>query len=547
MVRDSGTGLVGPDPVPSWLSRPGDRLARGLTAFGLGRWARPAAVVLSVLLLLSEGSFATQRHVFLPLTGYVLVTAFLRRDRYVRSGDLLASVALIVVTGPDIVGYLPFLLMTVAGPATIGGSAAGLAAGITLTVVLLVRLLATGELEIAGILPLTVLLPVAGLMTAAAAQLLEDRTVRDRLVLQQANRLLNSLQRLADELPGGLDIATVGAAIVAELRNIRGAVAGAVLVEERGLLRPMASTGLAHGAIRSMPSQDMRPLLTRSSFLAADRHLPDPLRIACAVHPYWRALGLGEARGAGGVLLVGFDRLDRARDARGALHRLAEDGGLALDNARLFDGTQVRAADAARRRVAGELHDGAAQSLAHLRMELELMARTGTTDPAELSRLARVADGALEQLRVTIAGLRATASSDLGSLLEQHVEDLRSARGPVLELRRHGVPLLDPGRADEVLGVAQEALSNALRHARASHIEVTLSTEADRLELSVTDDGVGLDQESEQAGGGVGLSSMRERAARLGGELRLSPGVTGGTTVVLSLPIDPVLPDRSPR
>ncbi len=324
------------------------------------------------------------------------------------------------------------------------------------------------------------------------------------------------------------------------------AAAGAVLVEEHGLLRAMASTGLAHGTLRPLPGQDVRPLLARSSVLAPDRHLPEPLRLACAAHPHWRALRLGNTGDAGGVLLVGFDRLDLARDARGALQRLAEDGGLALDNARLFDGTQVRAADAARRRIAGELHDGAAQSLAHLRMELELMARTETADPAELSRLARVAEGALEQLRVTIAGLRATASSDLGSLLEQHLEDLRSTRGPVLELRRDGVPLLDPARADEVLRVAQEALSNALRHARASHIEVSLSTDADRLELSVADDGVGLDQHSDQTGGGVGLSSMRERAARLGGALQVSPGVTGGTRVLLSLPIDPVLPDRSP-
>lgn len=175
------------------------------------------------------------------------------------------------------------------------------------------------------------------------------------------------------------------------------------------------------------------------------------------------------------------------------------------------------------------------------------MARTEAAEPEELGRLARVAGSALDQLRVTIAGLRETASSDLGSLLEQHLEDLRGAHGPVVELRRDGgVPLLDPGRADEVLRVAQEALSNALRHARASHIDVSLRTDADRLELSITDDGVGLEGPSGHPGGGVGLSSMRERAARLGGELRIAPGATGGTAVLLSLPIDPVLPDRSP-
>ncbi|MEX2550226.1 MAG: hypothetical protein WD638_08355 [Nitriliruptoraceae bacterium] len=344
MVRDSDTGLVRPGPAPSWLSRPGDRLARALAAFGLGRWARPGAVLLSVLLLLSERSVTDQGPVVLPLAGYVLATSLVRRDRYLRSADLLVSVALIVVTGPEIVVYLPFLLVTVAGPATRGGSAAGLAAGVTLTIVLIVRLLATGDLSIAGILPLTVLLPVAGLMTAAAAQLLDDRTVRDRLLLQQANRLLNSLQQLADDLPGGLDIATVSAAIVAELRNIPGAAAGAVLAEEHGLLRPAASTGLAHGALLPISTEEVRPQLTRARVLTPDRNLPSQLRVACGSHPHWRVLPLGLSEAPGGVLLVGFDRPDQARAARGALQRLAEDGGLALDNARLFDGTQVRAA-----------------------------------------------------------------------------------------------------------------------------------------------------------------------------------------------------------
>jgi len=531
-----------------WLQRPGDRLAEALSAVGLERWARLAATLLSTVLLLLAGRFEARVVLVLLLLLYVVVTGLLRRGRYVRAADLAVAAILAAFAGPDVVAFLPFLLVAVAGTATIGGAIAGLAAGGTLAIVLVAGALAFTDvqsLQTEGVLAVALLLPMTGLVAASAGQLVTDPTVRDRLVLQQANRLLSSLSALADELPGGLDASTVSAAIVAEVQRLPGLRAGAVLLREGELFRSDATTGLPRGAPAGLHADEVEPLLHRRRILRAERDLPEVLVAANGAAPYWRALPLGVSRPPRAVLLAGFDEADAARAARTRLQVLAQDGGLALDNARLFDHTQLRAADAARRRIAAELHDGVAQSLAHLKLELGLLGRSEGVAQEELQRLSRVADTALVELRDTIAGLRAPSGSDVAALLGRHLEDLRSARGPRLTLTVHEQVLIDPDRADEALRVAQEAVSNALRHARASAIDLMLDATEGAVVLTIADDGSGLQPTSEQAGGGVGLRSMRERADRLGGTLAIGTSVHGGTLVCLTFPAEPLLPTGS--
>lgn len=536
--------------APAWLQRPGDRLARALSAVGLERWARLAATLFSILLLVVDDRFVARAELVLGLTTYVVLTAFLRRGRYLRGADLLVAAALAAIAGPDVGAFLPFLLVAVAGTATVGGALAGLAAGGTLAAMLVVGsafFTESTSLQDGALLPLALALPMTGILAASAGQLVTDPTVRERLQMQQVNRLLQALSELAESIPGGLDTSTVSAAILAELREIPGLRASAVLLRDGDLARIDASSGLPHGAPLRVRMADLQGLLHRRRVLRGDRDLPDALATACGHAPYWRLLPLGGARPAEAALLAGFGTLESARSARTTLRAVAQDGGLALDNARLFDRTQLRAADAARRRIASELHDGVAQSLAHLKLELGLLGRGEPAGPEELVRLSRVADSALTDLRETIAGLRAPAASDLGMLLARHVEDLRSERGPRITLTVEDRVLLDPERADEALRVSQEALSNALRHAAATRIELWLSIEAGAVTLRITDDGVGVDGNgpSAHAGGGVGLDSMRERAERLGGQLRFGVGASGGMEVDLSFPAVPTLPTRS--
>jgi signal transduction histidine kinase len=547
-VRDPEEGLIRRPPPSSLLARTGDRLAWYTSAVGLERWARLAAVA-AVPLLLRAGSFDRIAPLFAALAAYVLLTALFPRDYRIRAADLLVSAGLIVLTGGQVVPFLLFLIVTVAGPASAGGVRAGVAAGGTLSFVLLGTLAWSGELPelgLGGALPAVLLLPLAGVTTAAAAQVHADRVAHDRLLLQEANRLLSSLRDLADELPGGLDRTTVSAAILAEIRTIDGVGAAIVYVEDRGLLQPVAASRFQPGSIPTLRVDELRAVASMGEaprFLTP-RGLPSPLLPLVRDHRHWAALGVGDVDSLLGVLLIGFDDLEHARQGRPRLASIASDGALALENARLFDGTQLRAADAARRRIAGDLHDGVAQSLAHIRMELELLARSsGEPGGGDAGRLARIAGSALEDLRATIGGLRRPLGGDLAVMIDRHLAEVRSPSGPDLSLAVSGRVELDPERTDDVLRIVQEAVSNALRHARAAEVTVSLKAAAGELTLSVEDDGIGPGGRSIRPGHGVGLRSMQERADRLGGELEVQQKQGGGTLVLLRCP----LRDQSPR
>jgi signal transduction histidine kinase len=542
-VRDPEEGLTGHPPVPGTYARIGDRIASYILAMGMERWARLGAVAVVPLFLPRD-----QVGPFLPLFGvlatYVLLTALARRDHLIRAADLLVAAILIAVTGGQVVPFLLFLIVTVAGPASAGGVRAGLAAGSTLSVVLLATLTWTGELPelgLGGALPAALLLPLAGVTTASAAQVLEDRGAQDRLVLEEANRLLSSLRAIADDIPGGLDVSTVSAAVLAEVRTVEGAEAAIVYTEVHGVLQPTASSGVSPGAIPTLRVDELRAVATPPGEpvrILTPRNLPAPLLDLARGRRHWAALAVGRDGNLVGVLLLAFDDLELARRARSRLGSIAADAALALENARLFDGTRLRAADAARRRIAGDLHDGVAQSLAHVRMELELLAMASDEpDGGEIGRLSRVAGSALEDLRATIGGLRRPLRGDLPALLQAHLDDVRSTSGPELTFAVSGHAVVDdPERAEDLLRVTQEAVSNALRHARAAHVAVTLRLDPAELELTVEDDGIGPDGRSVRPGTGVGLRSMRERAERLDGELEVRERVGGGTVVHLRCP-----------
>lgn len=527
-------------PSPQLWSRAVDRLAYGASSMGLERWARLGSVAVVPLFL--PGSSRGVAPVYGALTAYVLLTALARRDRFVRGGDLVVAAAVIAATDGQVAPFLLFLMVAVAGPASAGGVRAGAAAGATLSLVLLAVLGLDGQLSdlgTEGVVPVALLLPLAGITTASASQVLDGRIVAGRVKLQEANRLLSALLDLADDLPGGLDATTVAAAVSSEIRAMPGVPAVAVLVEELGVLHVAASHALHPGRLPSVRIDVARRL--GDLRLRTPRQLPPELRRACEEQPFWLSARLGPQDEPVGLLLVAVESAEVGARIRPALMSLAVDAAIALQNARLFDGTLARAADAARRRLAADLHDGVAQSLAHLKMELELQTVTGGRRSAdsELARLARVADAALSDLRATIAGLRSDPTGDLASLLQRHVAEVSPSGGPRIDLEIAGAAELAPDRIGDALRVAQEALSNALRHAQAETITISLERDQALIELVVEDDGVGRATTSGRAGGGVGLRSMRERAERLQGSLTVRDRLGGGTVVTLRFPTRP--------
>ncbi len=538
-ARDRLAGSSEPRPRQGSVTALIDRLAYGATALGLERWARLVSVAV-VPLFLPDASPGVAP-VYGALAAYVLLTALARRDRFVRGGDLVVAAAVIAATGGQVAPFLLFLMVAVAGPASAGGLRAGVAAGATLSLVLLAVLGLEGrlaELGWAGLLPIALLLPLAGVTTASAAQVIAERTAVGRVKLQEANRLLQALLALADDLPGGLDATTVAAAVLAEVRNLPLARAAAVLVEDHGVLRVAAASADRSGGSR-LPTVRVDVARRLGDLrLRTPRQLPPTMRDAAGDHPFWIGAQLGEADEPLGLLVVGLDAAEDAPVLRPALASLAVDAAIALQNARLFDGTLLRAAESARRRLAADLHDGVAQSLAHLKMELELQTVAGGRRSAdtELARLARVADTALSDLRATIAGLRHAQKDDLAALLQRHLVDVDSTGGPEIVFEDAGHAEVPLERTQDLLRIAQEAVSNALRHAGARTVTVSLERDEQVVELVVEDDGVGRGSGSNRAGGGVGLRSMRERAEQLGGTLTIRDRLGGGTVVAVRCP-----------
>lgn len=190
-----------------------------------------------------------------------------------------------------------------------------------------------------------------------------------------------------------------------------------------------------------------------------------------------------------------------------------------------------------RRRVAAELHDEIGQSLTAVLLALKRVADRVPPD------LARDVDAAQESVRAAMNGVRDVASrlrpvvlEDLGLLsalasLTTEVARLSDVR--VARSFAPGLPALDPEAELVVYRVAQEALTNVSRHARAGNAEVSLTRRGDRVVLRVTDDGRGIKGTRE----GSGITGMRERARLVDAELDVRPAENGGTVVELAVPV----------
>jgi two-component system nitrate/nitrite sensor histidine kinase NarX len=202
-----------------------------------------------------------------------------------------------------------------------------------------------------------------------------------------------------------------------------------------------------------------------------------------------------------------------------------------------------------RQRIAAEMHDGLAQTMSYLELKAGQVAaevEAGRTPQAlaDLQHTREVIRQTTRQVRRTIASLdeddpkRQSLQDRLAELLAELSAD---GQTPIEVIDAAPAQLyLPPDDAVQVLRVAREAVLNARRHAHAQHIRVRLERRASEAVLSVEDDGQGFDPESPATDGErhFGLSIMRARAARIGGQLTLDSTPGHGARVVMSWPID---------
>ena len=197
---------------------------------------------------------------------------------------------------------------------------------------------------------------------------------------------------------------------------------------------------------------------------------------------------------------------------------------------------------AERERLAFDLHDSVTQSVYSVTLLAEAGRRAasrGNQAQVEeyLTRLGETAQRALREMRLLVNELRPVALSHLGLVkaLEHRLDSVERRAGLIARVVVTGELSLSRAAEEAFYFIAQEALNNSLKHARATEVVVRISGRPTSTELTVTDDGRGFDAELASKGGGVGLVSIQERARRIGATATVGRRRRGGTQVTVRL------------
>jgi signal transduction histidine kinase len=193
--------------------------------------------------------------------------------------------------------------------------------------------------------------------------------------------------------------------------------------------------------------------------------------------------------------------------------------------------------------VASDLHDGLGQQLTGVAMMGKALERrltvSGRPEAADAAHIARLTSEAIAQIRDLVRGLAPAEleAGDLGAALQALAATTERATG--IACRVEGGLIFDAkdlSLVSQLYRIAQEAVSNAAKHARARRIDIVLDGGDERLTLRVTDDGVGLPSSPERADRGMGLRSIRYRADLIQAALTVERSPGGGTVVECSIP-----------
>lgn len=198
-----------------------------------------------------------------------------------------------------------------------------------------------------------------------------------------------------------------------------------------------------------------------------------------------------------------------------------------------------------RRRLARDLHDGIGQHLTALRHRLDRLAGGSTPASADsVQEALSLCDAAIRETRALSRLLRPQILDDLGleAALRWLARQSSEGRGCAIEIAISDLPdPLDGELSTLIFRLAQEALTNASKHAQAQHVVIRLSCRAERLQLLVVDDGVGCNVDAAWArsssGESTGLASMRERVRLFGGQFLLQSQPGEGLQLRINLPI----------
>lgn len=368
---------------------------------------------------------------------------------------------------------------------------------------------------------------------------LYGQSEEERNALERAVHGLEATTEIARAVGGETDRTRVLETIAKRTRALVGARSLLVLLRDGALCEVVAAAGEcgAEPVGRYMSIEAETP----EEALAGARGLDVDARAALLAPLRFRGRALGA--------IVALDRLEEGPDFYAEDERMltaaAASAATAVATVQSVTRERLRqnllAAERERARWARELHDSILQGLGSRRVSLSSALKRGgaVLEQAVGEALADMARD-IEELRALITELRPATLDQLGLLaaLEDLAERVEHSGEIALALDLEiDAERVDPELETVVYRLAQEALTNVVKHAGARSANVQIRSHEDRLDVLVSDDGQGFDAGAKQRG--FGLAGMRERIELVGGELRIESTPGGGTRVMASVPLPP--------
>jgi signal transduction histidine kinase len=470
-----------------------------------------------------------------PLTGRWLMAA--------AGVEAVLAATAVVGTGGSVSPLLPYLL----APAFEGGTVAGVA-GTAVVGTATAITLAVGRLGVDIGDPTrdyTVAAVEWALLTIAVG-LLATWARRLRLTIPPepadasyvaAYRLLSQLRTVARQLTAGLDAAALAQGLLHDLRERLPFDRAAVLVRGTGeRLMPLVHLSpepMSWEAALSDDSPFAEAWMSQQPQLRARAITPHVTGPASAVVLPLR-IGL-RTFGLVAMERLGGEPIQTAQLA--PVQRVADEVALRLETALLFNELREIATVEERRRIAREIHDGIAQELASWGYLIDGMTAQSRGTPIEedLTSLRRELTRIISEIRLSIFDLRSEVDQygGLGAALSEYVRSVGTSSRMTVHLSLDEGPARLPVDVEaELLRIAQEAITNARKHANAENLWVDCLVDPPRAQLRVEDDGIGLQAGRQDS---FGIEIMRERAARLRAHLQITPRDPQGTVVQVDI------------
>jgi signal transduction histidine kinase len=380
--------------------------------------------------------------------------------------------------------------------------------------------------------------------------------MQDRL--ERRNRELLALHSAGLDVASELSLEIVLNKVVEQARNLVGAKYGALSVIDRdGNIKEFITSGVTldqraaigpppvgHGVLGVVLREGQHLRLRDVSQHPGSSGFP-------ANHPVMRSLlavpVTCKSPFLGNIYLSEKSNASQfTADDEETLERFAVQAAIAIDNAYLHAQAAEIATARERLRIAHEMHDGLAQVLGYVNTKVQaakMYLKRGKTDEAstQLEELAVSARQAYGDVREAIVGLRTLPGSErsLEEVLAEFLEHWREQSGVSTELNIDPDLRLTTSVELQVVRIIQESLTNVRKHARATVARVEVQARDAQLVVSISDNGLGFNPEVTSRGEfpKFGLTTMRERAASIRGDLEITSGAGAGTTVRFTMPL----------